>query len=364
LFYEKAFSLLKQNGFLFFITSNKFLSQGYGLLLRQAFLKQKILTIINFNFNVFESATVSTCIFALQKTHAEHNDIKIIDIQTIKDANKFRDLEYSKIDQFAFNNIEDNNFRINLTNQKIKVLEKIKHNTVRVEDIMSVNYGLRPTGEKLGKKKDYFIHTKNPDKKFKKYFEGKDMGKWLIVSHRFIDYQPEVMYNAMFPELFESPKLVGIITVGDINGLRFIFDDKKYYCNHSVAVLNFWHLFKDIDNKTIKHNISNEKILLSKSYNYQLLQGILNSRLIKYYVKELLHDGLHFYPNHIKSLPIVKIDNASRVIADKITALVSQILAEKGLNAQADTSKLEAEVDAAVYKLYGLTEDEIAVVEG
>ncbi len=31
---------------------------------------------------------------------------------------------------------------------------------------------------------------------------------------------------------------------------------------------------------------------------------------------------------------------------------------------QADTSKLEAEIDQLVYQLYGLTEDEIRIVEG
>ena len=31
---------------------------------------------------------------------------------------------------------------------------------------------------------------------------------------------------------------------------------------------------------------------------------------------------------------------------------------------QADTSKLEAEIDQLVYQLYGLTEEEIKIVEG
>ena len=34
------------------------------------------------------------------------------------------------------------------------------------------------------------------------------------------------------------------------------------------------------------------------------------------------------------------------------------------INPQADTSKLEAEIDQLVYQLYGLTEEEIRIVEG
>jgi hypothetical protein len=44
--------------------------------------------------------------------------------------------------------------------------------------------------------------------------------------------------------------------------------------------------------------------------------------------------------------------------------LVDRILAVKKADPNADTSELEAEIDQLVYKLYGLTEDEIAVVEG
>ena len=44
--------------------------------------------------------------------------------------------------------------------------------------------------------------------------------------------------------------------------------------------------------------------------------------------------------------------------------MVGQILASKAKDCEADTSALEAGIDQLVYKLYGLTEEEIAVVEG
>ena len=42
---------------------------------------------------------------------------------------------------------------------------------------------------------------------------------------------------------------------------------------------------------------------------------------------------------------------------------VSQILVAKNANYLADTSLLEEEVDQLVYKLYGLTEEEIRIIE-
>ena len=47
-----------------------------------------------------------------------------------------------------------------------------------------------------------------------------------------------------------------------------------------------------------------------------------------------------------------------------IITLVNDILQTKRLNSEADTSSLEREIDQRVYQIYGLTDDEIAIVEG
>ena len=360
LFYEKAINLLKNNGILSYITSNKFLSQGYGLLLRQEFLKNHISSIINFNYDVFDSATVRTCIFMMQKCCQANESIRIIDINSEKDKDKFVKLDYNFLNQNIFNEIDENNFRISLTNEKLKILEKIKENAVRIDDIFSVNYGLRPSSEKLGLKKEAFIYNENPNNFFKKYFEGKDMGYWKVKQSFFIDYQPNVMYNAMFKELFESEKLVGLRTLSDIGKLRFIYDNEGFYCNDSVVVLVLWHLFENVNHQTIKRTITKEKINTSKQFSYAFIQGILNSKMIKFYVNELLYDGTHFYPNHIKSLPIKNISLSQQ---RPIINLVNQILTAKKEKPQADTKELENEIDLLVYGLYSLTEKEIEIIE-
>jgi len=362
LFYEKAIELLKQNGHLNYITSNKFLSQGYGLLLRKEFLKYFIHQIINFNYDIFEAATVRTCIFHLQKTLKSSNEkIKIIDVESLKDSDKFLKFQFNFLNQNIFIETDENNFRINLTNEKLIVLNKIAECCIRVDDVFSVNYGLRPSSEKLNLKKEAFIHSDNPTKKFKKYFEGKDMGYWVIKNHSYLDYQPDVMYNSMFPELFETEKLVGLRTLSDITKLRFIYDKNNYYCNDSVVVLTLWHLFSKVQNQTIIRNISKEKIQNSKNFNYLFVQAILNSQMIKFYVNELLYDGTHFYPNHMKSLPI------KNVLPEKqqpLINLVEKIHKKLNENINADVSGLEKQINVLVYKLYELTEEEIAIIEG
>ena len=47
-----------------------------------------------------------------------------------------------------------------------------------------------------------------------------------------------------------------------------------------------------------------------------------------------------------------------------IVDLVEKIVADKAADPVADTSALEGEIDRMVYELYGLTEEDIAIVVG
>ncbi len=61
----------------------------------------------------------------------------------------------------------------------------------------------------------------------------------------------------------------------------------------------------------------------------------------------------------IQQLPV----KVAKDIVPFIT-LVDQILAAKTANPKADTGALEAQIDEAVYTLYGLTAEEVRAVEG
>ena len=56
--------------------------------------------------------------------------------------------------------------------------------------------------------------------------------------------------------------------------------------------------------------------------------------------------------------------NINQLPVAQIEALVDKILAAKKQNPQTDTSHWELEIDKLVYELYGLTEEEIRIVEG
>jgi len=103
------------------------------------------------------------------------------------------------------------------------------------------------------------------------------------------------------------------------------------------------------------------------SISNKFIVGVINSKItnywFEYYYSTTKVSGNYFdlNGNQIKSIPI---PNASITQQEAIITLVNQILEAKHANPQADTSALEAQIDQLVYELYGLTQDEIDIIEG
>ena len=69
---------------------------------------------------------------------------------------------------------------------------------------------------------------------------------------------------------------------------------------------------------------------------------------------------MRFIKQYLEEIPIPK---ATKQQEQHIEALVTQILALKVADATADTLGLEQQIDAVVFDLYGLTEEEKTLVE-
>ena len=70
---------------------------------------------------------------------------------------------------------------------------------------------------------------------------------------------------------------------------------------------------------------------------------------------------LELYQKPLSEIPIKRISKKEQ---EPFITLVDKVLDAKEKNSEADTTKLENQIDQMVYKLYGLTEKEIAIVEG
>jgi len=86
----------------------------------------------------------------------------------------------------------------------------------------------------------------------------------------------------------------------------------------------------------------------------------MNSSAARDFLRANRQSNIHLYPDDWKQLPI---PDVTREQQTPIVQLVDRILAAKQAAPHADTTSLEREIDQLVYQLYGLTPEEIAIVE-
>ena len=146
---------------------------------------------------------------------------------------------------------------------------------------------------------------------------------------------PYNLRNCAYHEEFSKEKL---FWMDMSNRGRFAYSETEMYCNDKGFMMT------------------------GKSLKY--LCAMLNSALITWLMKNnALTTGMglmQWKKFAVERLPIPKISPAKQ---RPFITLVDSILKAKAADSKADTTKQEAEIDRLVYKLYGLTEEEISAVE-
>ena len=184
---------------------------------------------------------------------------------------------------------------------------------------------------------------------------------------RYIEYgteqSPAKLTRLTFNELYEPKKLMFNV----LGGLTGTIDTEKLVHNHSLIACVLWKNLYGVENKSIASSIKKFSTMsredmekLSETEDLRYLLGVMNSKYASVLLTNNRGGDYHITPEHIRNIPI---PSATPAQQEPIIALVDKILAAKKANPQADTSKEEAEIDTLVYNLYGLTDDEIAIIE-
>ena len=109
------------------------------------------------------------------------------------------------------------------------------------------------------------------------------------------------------------------------------------------------------------------QIVCKKEIPNKYVLALLHSKFLNWYCYRFVFAkairSFQFSAEIAKRIPIPKIDSANQGIADKIIALVEEILEKKKQDSATDTTKLESQINALVYTLYNLTDEEIELIE-
>jgi len=100
--------------------------------------------------------------------------------------------------------------------------------------------------------------------------------------------------------------------------------------------------------------------------SYESLLAIANSNILWWFLKltgdTLQGDARRFKTNYLNPFPMP--DTISKEQENEIVEKVNKVIVLKKDDPTSDTTSLEQEIDQMVYELYGLTEEEIEIVEG
>ncbi|MUU32224.1 class I SAM-dependent DNA methyltransferase [Helicobacter pylori] len=154
--------------------------------------------------------------------------------------------------------------------------------------------------------------------------------------------------NQITQQIFEKNYYQNIIVTQNITGTS---DPYRIHAN-LIEVKNQEMLFLDTCNLSYCKEQEHAKFLV----------GLLNSRLLDWlFRKTSTNNHVNLY--ELETLPIPQITKSNKPTVDKIIALVDKILQAKEKDPKANTQGLEKEIDALVYQLYNLTDEEIKTIE-
>ncbi len=396
-FYELGFNILKSNGVLSFITSNKYTRAGYGEALREFLLKNvSILDYIDLNgIKVFDSATVDTSILSFEKLKSKDSSFRYLalDNENLKACGYSIDLckDFKELSQKSLSK-ENFTFSDESTNSLKAKIERIG-TPLKEWQGLNINYGI-----KTGYNEAFIISTEKRNeilenckdeaekertaKLIRKMLRGRDIkrysyewaGLWVIGTFPSLKIDIE-QYPAL--KQYLSQFLPRIEQSGE-KGCRKKTSNKWFETQDNIAYYQEFEKEKIIYPETTQNAYfvyDNKGFFIEKTAfiliceNLKYLQGLLSSNLVTYYYKnfskgcKLGIKGYQYNKHALEYLPIPKINSKNQKIADELVNLVDEILKAKEQDKNANTQELENKINSLVYKLYNLTEDEIKIIE-
>ncbi len=405
-FFALSYHLLKEKGFNAFITSNKYARAKYGAKLRELLLKKT--TIVSYmelnSLKVFESAAVDTSIMSfIKQTPPKESRFKYYE-PTPNDKSDLKSVHSLLMRQNALSTesfIFADATLLDLRNKMESVGTPLKDWDIQI--YRGILTGANEAFIIPTEKRDAILNAcktqeerKRTEALIKPILRGKDIKRysyeWADLWVIFIPWhfpntnnpknmeENEQDFSIHYPIIYShllSHKDKLLKRNKDETGKRY-----EWYCLQRWAA----NYYQDFEKEKIVYpetsqgayfiyensGIFLEKtafMIVSDAYNLKLLTALLNSKLTTFYFKNfcggciLGKSGYQYNKHALEKIPIPKIMPENQELADKITDGAKAILEAKEKDPKANTQELEKEIDALVYQLYNLTDEEIKIIE-
>lgn len=327
-FIERASKLIIKHGLISFINPIAYLCKPTDYGIRDYIDKNlKITMLIDLsNIKIFESASTYTCINIFKRENKK-NEILFLRSDDLNELSNNKD-DFLKIPDVNIEHIS-----IFLDPISRHIAERFK---TQLGDFCKIFCGLSKTGFRSdvintnSEKSVYFLESSD----IYRYYVN-DFGKKFL--KRIDDY-----FSQEKREIFEQQDIIFMTRM--TNQIRCVVVPLGVYGGKVNILYDF-------------------------RIDRFLILGVLNSKLMTYFYKK------KFFPTHmqggafgfdtlsVETLPIPQITEKNQELAQKITDYAERILKSKEKDPKANTQGLEKEIDALVYQLYNLTDEEIKTIE-
>ncbi|BDA04234.1 type II restriction endonuclease Eco57I subunit R [Helicobacter pylori] len=393
-FFALSYHLLKEKGFNAFITSNKYARAKYGAQLRELLLKKTtIVSYMELNaLKVFESATVDTSIMSFIKQEPpKESDFKYYE-PTPDDKSDLKSARSLPMKQNALSTesfIFADAALLDLRDKMESVGTPLKDWDIQI--YRGILTGANEAFIIPTEKREEILNAcktqeerKRTEALIKPILRGKDIkrysyewaGEWVINTHN--GYTSNLKFKIPPIDIEKYPALKShldshwdtIVTRSDqgdtpyhLRNCAYLEDFEKEKIVYPCIMAKepcFVYEEKGFYAPAPANIITGDKIEI------KYITALLNSKCIYFAMRKFYMGGGiegELKTNNLEKIPIPKITPQNQKLARKITDCAKAILEAKEKDPKANTQQLEKEIDALVYQLYNLTDEEIKIIE-
>ncbi|WP_121515293.1 TaqI-like C-terminal specificity domain-containing protein [Petrotoga sp. HKA.pet.4.5] len=332
LFIERAYQICKELGVVCFITPDRFITNiDYEKIRKFLLDKTSLKQVIALGDGVFENVGMPSAILIFQKVIKKDNNVLVSPLF-------YRELH--PVPQYRFSNNERNIFPVYKELEDIPIITKINRLSIKFGTIVN-----NARGVEIGKKSKALSTKKRPG--YVPFLRGEDIYKYYIKGQVYIDpLRPDINYK---DESLYRGKRILIRKTGV--GINAVLDEEFRFAIQVIYIF---------------------KVKQGAGYDEKYLLALLNSRLMEYWYFSNFGEKErktfpHLTQGKILSFPIFPAKEKEQKtfinLVDKILALTKDDDYLENTTKQAKVCEYEKEIDQMIYKLYGLTAEEIKVVE-
>ncbi len=393
-FFALAYHLLKEKGFSAFITSNKYARAKYGTKLREWLLKKTtMVSYMELNaLKVFESAAVDTSIMNfIKQTPPKESGFKYYE-PTLNDKNDLKSTPHLSMRQNALSTesfIFANATLLDLRDKIESIGTPLKDWDIQI--YRGILTGANEAFIIPTEKRDAILNAcktqeerERTEALIKPILRGKDIKRysyewahlWVINTHNGYTSNLKSKIPPIDIEKYPATK-AHLDAHYDTIATRSDQGDTPYHLRNCAYLEDFEKekivypciMAKEpcfVYEKKGFYAPAPANIITGDKIEIKYITALLNSKCIYFAMRKFYMGGGiegELKTNNLEKIPIPKITEKNQELADKIIVLVDKILQIKEKDPKANTQGLEQEIDALVYQLYNLTDEEIKIIE-